>query len=117
MRLSLLVALAAGVAVVAASWPSDADAQTRRRAGARVAAEAYPGAGYSRSRRGTRITVRRGRSFLDPGTEVLPQSRSYTDYATGGPMYYPSASAFPSNAYRYPLPDTYYLPGYTRWWW
>jgi hypothetical protein len=117
MRLSLLVALVAGAAVAAASWPTDADAQSRRRA--RVTAEAYPGAGYtySRTRQRTRITVRRARSFLDPGTEVLPQSQSYTDYASGGPLYYPSASAFPANQYRYPLPESYYLPGYTQWGW
>jgi hypothetical protein len=111
MRLSLLVALAAGIAVAAASWPVDADAQSRRRA--RVAAEAYPGAGYSygRPRQSARITVRRARSFLDPGTEVLPGSQSYTDYANP-PLWYPSRIWDTTGTYRFPLPDYYYVPGF-----
>lgn len=82
MRWAPLTAFAVAAAVVLASWP--ADAQTRKRtrnfesyqdyranrANARIA-----------SRPSARITVRRQRSFLDPGTEVEPMSRSYTDYA------------------------------------
>jgi len=33
---------------------------------------------YERPR--TRVTVQRGRSYLDPGTEVMPYSQHYTDY-------------------------------------
>ena len=64
---------------------SPADAQTRKRA-ARIfesyqdwkAKRAYA-ARYAGGPR-ARFTVRRERSFLDPGTEVESTSRSYTDY-------------------------------------
>jgi hypothetical protein len=58
-----------------------APAEAAKKRGMRTA-EAYPGARYYRGPRApARITVRRARSFLDPGTEVLPYSQSYTDYA------------------------------------
>ena len=77
MRVAPFAMLAAAALLVLTAWP--ADAQNRAR-GQRVQREAYPGAGYSypRSyvrRARTRITVRRGRTFLDPGTEVLPRSQ------------------------------------------
>lgn len=68
----------------------------------------------TRSRRApTRFTVRRERSYLDPGTEVLPRSQSYTDYALP-PLRTPTSDYDPSQSRRYPLPDSYYLPGYVR---
>lgn len=61
----------------------------------------------------TRFTVRKERSFLDPGTTVAPLSRQYTDYAMP-PNYFPSQAFDPALAQRYPLPDNFYLPGYQR---
>ena len=84
MRWATLTALAAAAAVLLASMP--ADAQTRKRAARNFesyqdwkAKRAYA-ARYAGGPR-ARFTVRRERSFLDPGTEVEPMSRSYTDYA------------------------------------
>jgi hypothetical protein len=102
MRWTTLTALAVATGFVIASWP--ADAQTRRRV--RQDLESY-----QVKRPPTRITVRRARSYLDPGTEVLPMSRSYTDYAIP-PNHFPSRIWDTTNHYRFPLPDAYYLPGY-----
>jgi hypothetical protein len=102
MRWTTLTAVAVAIGFVIASWP--ADAQTRRRV--RQDAESY-----QVKRPPTRITVRRARSYLDPGTEVLPMSRSYTDYALP-PNHYPSRIWDTTNHYRFPLPDPFYLPGY-----
>src|SRR5256885_8964878 len=61
----------------------------------------------------TRITVR-PRSFLDPGTEVKPGERKFTDYVT--PPTYTSGSAYaswdPTGIHRFPLPMPFELPGY-----
>src|SRR3982751_6266547 len=61
----------------------------------------------------TRITVR-PRSFLDPGTEVRPGERKFTDYVT--PPTYMSGSAYaswdPTGIHRFPLPMPFELPGY-----
>jgi hypothetical protein len=59
----------------------------------------------------TRITVRR-RSFLDPGTDVLPGERKYTDYAIP-PYSYSGMSVFDNTAFyhRSPLPGPFDLPG------
>lgn len=58
----------------------------------------------------SRITVR-PRSYLDPGTEVFPNSRGYTDY-----VYPPTYSAFstidPTGASRWPLPAPFELRSY-----
>jgi hypothetical protein len=102
MRWTTLTAIAVAAGFVLASWP--ADAQTRRRV--RQDLESY-----QVKRPPTRITVRRARSYLDPGTEVLPMSRSYTDYAIP-PNHYPSRIWDTTNHYRFPLPDQFYLPGY-----
>lgn len=83
MRLATLSALALAAAVVLAAWP--ADAQTRKRARNFESYQDYKAkranAARYASRPRARITVRRERSFLDPGTEVEPMSQSYTDYA------------------------------------
>ena len=57
----------------------------------------------------TRITVRR-RSFLNPGTEVLPGDEKYTDYAI--PPGYSATSVFENTAFshRSPLPGPFDLP-------
>jgi hypothetical protein len=101
MRWTTLTAVAVAAGFVLASWP--ADAQTRRRVRQDVET-------YQVKRTATRITVRRARSYLDPGTEVLPMSRSYTDYAIP-PNHYPSRIWDTTNHYRFPLPDPFYLPG------
>jgi hypothetical protein len=104
-----LIAIAAAAAVTLAAWPADAQ---NRRAGAR-GAEAYPGARYvQRPRAGqrTRITVR-PRSFLDPGTEVLPRSQPYTDYAVP-PLWHPTRIWDSTDSRRSPLPDSWEFPGY-----
>lgn len=78
MRWTAIAAVAAGFGLLLASAPADAAPKKR---GVRTA-EAYPGARYNRAERPrVRITVRRPRTFLDPGTEVLPYSQRYTDYA------------------------------------
>jgi hypothetical protein len=58
----------------------------------------------------TRITVRR-RSFLDPGTDLLPGERKYNDYAISPT--YSAMSVFDNTAFyhRSPLPGPFDLPG------
>jgi hypothetical protein len=112
MRLKSFLAMIAAAVVVWAAWPTDADAQSRRRSGARVAAVDQDGRIIRRGNR-TRVTVRRSRSFLDPGTEVLPGSQNYTNYALP-PLGGPDRAYDPTGARRFPLPDSYELPGYTR---
>jgi hypothetical protein len=65
----------------------------------------------------TRITVEK-RSFLEPGTEVVPGDRKYTDYAFP-PGYSPIAEALgPGRDYRrQPLLDPWDFPGYSNVWW
>lgn len=112
MRLTTVFVFLVAATAVWAAWPTDADAQSRRR-GAYRSAEAYPGARPRAARSRTRVTVRRERSFLDGGTEVVPRSKSYTDYAlpvTGAP----DSAYDPTGARRFPLPNNFELPGYTR---
>jgi hypothetical protein len=112
MRLKVLFALLTAAGVVWAAWPTDADAQTRRRGATRVV-EDYPGARPRVVRTRTRVTVRRERSFLDPGTTVQPRSYGYTDYAL--PINSGPDSAYdPSGSRRSPLPNNFDLPFYTR---
>jgi hypothetical protein len=89
------VAVGAALAVMLAAWPDDADAATKKRA---------------------RIVVQK-RSYLDAGTEVLPGTRKYTDYAFPIFRQSPYSSGFefygPPNG-RYPLPDPFWLPGGAR---
>ncbi len=91
MRWTILTAVALAAAVALTSAP--ADAQTRRQYQVEK----------QKQRASTRITVRRARSYLDPGTEVLPRSRSYTDYAVP-PMYRPNDAWDPARSWRFPLP-------------
>lgn len=93
MRAALWISVFALGAAVACP---PAEAQTRRPYGVEVQKK--------RERASTRITVRRARSFLDPGTEVLPGSRSYTDYAVGSPLYRPNDAFDPARSRRFPLP-------------
>jgi hypothetical protein len=59
----------------------------------------------------SRVTVQK-RSFLDPGTETLPLSEHYHDYA-----FSPSFTPYPDHGgivgfWRAPLPGPYDLPGW-----
>ena len=126
MRWMTLAAVAtAAAALTLTSLAADAAPRSRAQA---EAYEAYPGApvvaqGAGRraarttrvvrttrrtvtsGRAPARITVVRERSFLDPGTEVLPFSRSYTDYVRS-PLDYPSSVVDIGNMRRFPLPGS-----------
>jgi hypothetical protein len=109
MRLASVLSLsAAAVTVVALASP--ADAQTRR--GYRDQSERITIIDEN-GRARTKITVR-PRSFLDPGTEVKPGERKFSDYAN--PPTYMSGSAYaswdPTGSHRSPLPMPFELPGY-----
>ena len=115
MRWSTLAMSCAAAAIVAVATWSAADAQTRR--GTQyggVARNEVSRADVRRARQTrarTRITVRRERSFLDPGPEIEPGSRSYTDYALPPGTYSAQGRYNPTREWRYPLPDPLYLPG------
>ena len=88
-------AVGAALAVMFAAWPDHADAATKKR---------------------TRIVVQK-RSYLDAGTEVLPGTRKYTDYAFPIFRQTPYSAGFefhPAPQGRFPLPDPFWLPGSTR---
>jgi hypothetical protein len=106
MRWTALTAIAAAAAVAFAAVP--ADAATRKKV------RSYQSQQYVQTtgRAPARITVRRARSFLDPGTEVLPRSQPYTDYALP-PLSYPNRNWDVTDSYRFPLPRPLELPGYT----
>jgi hypothetical protein len=112
MRWTTLTAIAAVAATVLATLP--AEAQQRRSRGAEF--ERTTTQRYVAQRPRASITVRKQRSYLDPGTEVLPMSRSYTDYAVP-PGYRPtqvvsgpSSPAGWQNPH-WPLPGAFDLPG------
>ena len=112
MRVSPLIVAAAAAVILMSSWP--ADAQTRR--GARLEREPYPGARTTTVRTGragqrARITVRRARSYLDPGTEVLPRSQSSLDYAFP-PGWYATRIWDTTGAFRSPLAQPFELPNF-----
>ena len=114
MRVISLVVLAA----VAAALAVPADAATTRKK--RFAKRFDPVAEYrGTTRTRTRITVRRQRSYLDPGTEVYPGSMSYTDYAFP-PGDHPFRMIDSTAAGRSGLPGPFDLPSYhapgNGWW-
>lgn len=93
MGLKALGAILIAAAVGFAAWPADpADAAT------------------STKKQRTRVVVTK-RSFLDAGTEVKPGDRHYHDYVF--PPYHSGYTYDFTGAYRYPLPDPFWLPGYT----
>jgi hypothetical protein len=112
--LAATIAVAAACAVFAASL---AEAQPRKRTGARSAG---PGSTVfvSRDETGrtrTRIIVQK-RSYLDGGTEVLPGQRKYSDYHTQ-PFWSPIDALGPGRSYdRQPLNSRWELGGTTRMW-
>ena len=92
MAWKLSIALIAAI-VVAAALPPTADAATRRKpAGQQIQTGPAQRTVYTRTdefgRKRTTIIVQR-RSYLDPGTTVLPGQRKYSDYATQ-PFYSPT---------------------------
>jgi hypothetical protein len=108
MRLNMLAAAIAATATVAlAVAPADAEStKTRTR---HVAAAQHPA---------PRVTVTR-RSYLDPGTEVLPQAHaSQSLYPLGfmehNPNYeYPNGPGSAFNVNMYPLSNPFFRTG---WW-
>jgi len=111
MHLKALAA-AAATAIVAAVFAMPADAQSRRpdpRAPRVAPTPIQPTTTIYRTPEGRRYVVVHRRSYLDPGTEVYPNSKSYTDY-----IFPPGYSAYnvfePSSPYkRYPLPGPFEL--------
>ena len=100
-----LTVFVAAAGLVLASMP--ADAQTRKRSGAKPRTVYVNPSQPPRAR----ITVRRARTYLDAGTEVGPMTKSYTDYARS-PLDAPYRNYDPASSFRSPLPDTWSFPGY-----
>jgi len=90
MALKTLGAFVIAAAVAFAAWP--ADAATKKRSP-------------------TRVIVTK-RSYLDAGTEVKPGQRKFTDYVYP-PNHTPYSYFDPTGSYRSPLPDPFWLPGYS----
>jgi hypothetical protein len=64
---------------------------------------------------GRRVVVVHPRSYLDPGTEVLPGERKYNDYAQP-PGYFPfiDRSDYRNSSSRMPFPDCFDLASMCR---
>jgi hypothetical protein len=105
MRLTLCCAAAiAGLIAAMAMLSPPAEAAAKKRVVGKTTRVAVVG------RPRARITVRQ-RSFLDPGTEVLPGSERSTDYAIP-PGYSPTAIIENrAGVHRWPLPGPFDLPG------
>jgi hypothetical protein len=97
MRWKSPVALIASVAVAAVLAASAEGATKKRPAGQQIQSGPVQRTVYTsrdeNGRRRTQIIVQR-RSYLDPGTTVLPGQRKYSDYATQ-PFRYPFDSLGP----------------------
>lgn len=91
MRFAPLVALAAGLSILAVT-AHEADAQKRR--------DERP-----------RVYIKK-RSYLNPGTEVKPQSKSYHDYAFPIESRYSRLGLDPQRDGRSPLPREFDVPGF-----
>jgi len=96
MNLKTIGAIVAAVALAAGS----ADAQT-------TAKPKQTREATAKSK--TRVVVTK-RSYLDAGTEVKPGERHFTDYIFP-PNYSPYSVIDPTGSRRYPLPDSFWLPG------
>ena len=98
MRIQALIALAAGLAVLAAV-PADAASSKKKK--------------RYENRAHFSITVRKHRSFLDAGTEVRPGEKGYHDYYYLLTSRYPEYGPVNDNLNsRWPLPSRFELPGY-----
>jgi hypothetical protein len=98
MRLIALPALAAAFAVTLAVGT----------------AGAAPKKGHYQAHRShatTHITIRKQRSYLDPGTATLPYQQHFTDYVVQ-PATGPFDAVDPTHSRRFPLPDAFDLPGF-----
>ena len=91
MRFAPLIALAAGLSILAAT-AYEADAQSRRDQRQRV--------------------IIKKRSYLDAGTEVKPLSKGYHDYVYGFGVQYPTYGQDPTGQSRWPLARQFELPNY-----
>lgn len=91
MRFAPLVAFAAGLSILAAT-AYEAEAQNRR--------DQRP-----------KVFIKK-RSYLNPGTEVKPRSKSYHDYAFPIESQYSRLGPDPQRIGRSPLPSEFELPGY-----
>lgn len=89
MRFAPLIALVAAFGILGAT-AYEADAQSREK---------------------TRVFIKK-RSYLDPGTEVKPMSKSYHDYAFPPSVLYPRYAHDITGHSRWPLPREFELPGY-----
>jgi hypothetical protein len=106
-RIWLAGICAAAFAVAFAAPPSDAATQ-KRTAVTKKAAKRHGPVPVTMARPRTRIVVR-ARSFLDPGTEVLPGSQhEFTDYAY--PPYHRPMDIIEnrSGLHRSPLPGPFF---------
>jgi hypothetical protein len=93
MGLKALGAIVIAAAVGFAAWPTDAATSTKKQR--------------------TRVVVTK-RSYLDAGTEVKPgEWRGRGIDFMAPPGFTPYSYYDPTNSYRYPLPDPFWLPGYT----
>jgi hypothetical protein len=112
MRILTLAVAAAGLAGLMLTTMADpAEAQRRQRVEYYTGDRVYT----ARSAPRTRVVVRQ-RSYLDPGTEVLPGERKYLDYAI--PPGYSAVSTVlgPSFGYdRRPLNDYWDVPHRYGW--
>lgn len=90
MRFAPLFALVAGVSILAAT-AYEADAQTRRDR--------------------PRVYIQK-RSYLDPGTEVKPQTQNFHMHIYDRGALFPSYSADTTGASRWPLPMQFELPNF-----
>src|SRR5215831_18736882 len=104
MRLVLLAVLTAAAALAAAP----ADAASKKRVA--VESSRVPQGRTVARRAPTRITVT-GRSYLDPGTEVYPNSQSYRDYVFS-PLYQSPSQVTDPTLSRSSLPPPLWIPSY-----
>ena len=113
MRCFIFAGIAAVAAVAICVPPAEAAKRKRSPAAAAPVAQPIRGeAGVTVRRARTRITVTR-RSYLDPGTEVYPGSRSYTDYVFSPNYLRPSTDiADPSRSFSTSLPEPFWLNSY-----
>jgi hypothetical protein len=112
MRSKISATILSGLLVAAFGLAAaPAQAQTKKR----VAVTTASGTRYvvvdESGRQRTKVIVQQ-RSFLDPGTEVMPGDRKYTDYVY--PLGYSPTSVIDNTnggGNRFPLPGPFDLPG------
>jgi hypothetical protein len=108
VKSAVTFALMAGVLAVALAAPAEAARKYRRLAAEQPTRTIY----YTPS--GRRIVVVTPRSYLDPGTEVMPGERKFSDYAlppgqSDGYAAYPDHNDFKGSWTRMPFPSCWDL--------